>query len=42
MVSQWYQVLTPDIQIEFYYRLRYLNDKYLLDALKETVGELDP
>jgi len=34
-------VLAPDIQIEFYYRLRYLNDRYLLDALKETVNKLD-
>jgi len=41
MASKRYQVLTPDIQIEFYYRLRYLNDKYLLDALKETVAKLD-
>ena len=41
MVIQGYRVLTPDIQIEFYYRLRYVNEKYLLDALRETVGELD-
>lgn len=34
-------MLAPDIQIEFYYRLRYLNDRYLLDALKETVSKLD-
>ena len=34
-------MLAPDIQIEFYYRLRYLNDRYLLDALKETVNKLD-
>ncbi len=41
MTGQRYQVLAPDIQIEFYYRLRYLNDRYLLDALKETVSKLD-
>lgn len=41
MVSQRYKVLIPDIQIEFYYRLRFLNDRYLLDALRETIGRLD-
>ena len=39
--SPEFKVLDPNLQISFYYRLQDLKDRYLLNALSETVKALD-
>jgi hypothetical protein len=36
-----FEVLLPDLQIAFYYRLKEIEDRYLGEALRNTVNGLD-